>query len=115
MTANGNKIKMTVGDYGKILPIIIKSDTPLSSDDSFKIEIFNKIRGKAIISKEYSKIKDNTIEFVLSKEESSRLNIGNYFYNLDWFQNNKFLENIIRQEDFIIESKAGELNNGNTN
>ena len=53
MTANGNKIKMTVGDYGKILPIIIKSDTPLSSDDSFKIEIFNKIRGKAIISKEY--------------------------------------------------------------
>ena len=42
LTANGNKIKMTVGDYGKILPIIIKSDTPLSSDDSFKIEIFNK-------------------------------------------------------------------------
>lgn len=99
-------IKMIEKDYGLKLPIQLETDV-LGNEDKFVIKIFKRINEKPIIVKEYENIKENTIEFELTKEESELLKVGRYFYDLDWFQENLFLGNIIAKKKIIIEEKAG--------
>lgn len=104
------KIKMVEGDYGIVLPIIITAESELTQDDKFSIKIYKEINGEPLISKEYSDIKNNTIEFKLTEEESLQLPVGQYYYDLDWYQDNSFLSNLLKMKKFIVEEKAGAVN-----
>ena len=99
-------IKMVEGDYGIVLPIKLENKT-ISSDDKFSIKIFKEINGELVVKKEYSNIQDNTIEFKLTKEESALLSVGEYVYDLDWFQEDAFLGNILANKKFTVKEKAG--------
>lgn len=99
-------IEMVEGDYGIVLPIRLENRT-LSSNDKFSIKIFKEINEEPIVEKEYSNIKDNTIEFKLTKEETALLSVGKYVYDLDWFQDNAFLGNILAKKKFTVKEKAG--------
>ena len=100
------KKKMTEGDFGVALPIEISVEQ-LTADDVFSIKIFKSINTEPLIIKEYSNIKDNIIEFKLTKEDSLKLSVGKYKYDLDWYQGNKFLGNLIANARFKVLEKAG--------
>lgn len=104
-----NKLEMIEGDFGIILPIELEvnTDETITSEDSFSIKIYKEINGQAIIEKEYDNLEDNTINFQLSKQESSKLSVGRYFYDLDWYQGNTFLGNIIAKASLTVREKAG--------
>lgn len=104
------KIGITEGDYGKVLPLELEDlDTELTSDDKFSLKIFKEIDGKPIIEQVYENIVDNTIEFKLTKEESALLEIGSYYYDIDWYQENVFLTNIVKKKIFEVSEKAGKV------
>jgi hypothetical protein len=104
-----NTIGMTEGDYGIILPIELNlnPDTQLEPSDKFAIKIFKKINGSPIITKVYENIVNNTIEFQLNQEDTKLLKPGNYYYDIDWFQEERFLNNIQAKGLFEVLEKAG--------
>ena len=106
------KITFIEGDWGIILPIELEpeDDETITNNDSFIIKIFTKINGEPLITKTYSNIENNTIEFQLTKEESSLLPVGTYRYDLDWYQNNSFLCNLIPKQIIHVREKAGVVN-----
>ena len=108
-TEKDGAINMTEKDFGIILPIEIEIEgTNFSEHDKFSVKIFKKINDTPIISQEYENISDNTINFMLTKEESAKLEIGNYFLDIDWYQEGAFLGNIIKKQKFRVDEKAGE-------
>ena len=105
-------LEMVEGDFGLTLPIEleVEDDETITSEDSFSIKIYQGINGQAIIEKSYSDIQDNTIDFELSKTESESLPVGTYYYDLDWYQGESFLGNIIARARFLVKEKAGVVN-----
>lgn len=102
------KIAMTEGDFGITLPIKINIEgTELSSTDKFVLKIFKGINEDAIIEKVFENITNNTIELKFTKEETEKLEVGNYYYDLDWFQEDIFLSNILARKKFTVREKAG--------
>ena len=107
-------IEMVEGDYGLTLPITLNvDDTVFNSEDQFAIKIFKEVDGEPLVSKEYSNINNNTIEFSLTQEESNKLPKGRYYYDIDWFQGNSFLGNVVGKKVFKVLDKAGGVNGNN--
>lgn len=102
------KISMTEGDFGLILPIELEMDDEIVAEDTFSIKIFKKINEAPIVEKTYNNIAEKIINFQLTKEESELLKVGLYYYDIDWYQENSFLNNIIAKEKFRVIEKAGE-------
>lgn len=107
LTAAGLKIKMVEGDYGLVLPIKLLTEQAITASDKFAIKIFKDINTEPLVSQEYYNLTDNTIEFKLSEEESHRLKVGYYKYDIDWYRDNTFLSNVVAQKAFIVSEKAG--------
>lgn len=105
--AKNTKIEMTEGDYGIVLPIELEIEGELAPVDKFSFKIFKEINEEPIIEKVFSNITNNTIEFQLTKEESELLGVGTYYYDIDWYQENLFLNNIIAEAKFKVLEKAG--------
>lgn len=103
---NDKSIKMVEGDFGIILPIVIQTTTNIS-EDTFKITIYSKVDTEPIITKEYNNISNNTINFQLTENDSQKLKPGMYCYDLDWYNENTFLGNLIAKKNFKVEDKAG--------
>ena len=105
----GNKkIEMTEGDFGITLPIEINIEgTELSSTDKFVFKIFKEINKDAIIEKVFDNITDNTLELKFTEAESKKLGVGYYYYDIDWFQEDIFLLNILAKKKFVVREKAG--------
>lgn len=102
------KITMTEGDFGITLPIEINIEgTTLSSTDKFVLKIFKEINKESIIEKVFENITNNTIELKFTEEESKKLEVGSYYYDLDWFQEDVFLSNILARKKFTVREKAG--------
>ena len=102
-----NNIEMTEGDYGIVLPMDLELEGTMSASDKFEITIYEKINTDPIIAKTYEDISDNRIEFSLTKEESNRLKAGSrYYYDLDWYDGETFLNNIIAAKKFKIIEKG---------
>lgn len=102
------KIFMTEGDFGITLPIEVDTEgMELTRDDKFVFKLFKEINGGAIIEKVFENITNNTIELIFTQEESNQLDIGDYYYDLDWFQEDVFLSNILRKKKFKVNDKAG--------
>jgi hypothetical protein len=107
-TEKDGVIHMVEKDFGVILPIEIEIEgTVFDKNDKFSVKIFEKINENPIISKEYGNIQNNTIEFMITEEESSKLQVGNYFLDIDWYQEGAFLGNIIKKQKFRVDEKAG--------
>lgn len=106
------RITMTEGDFGITLPIELETEDEetITSDDSFVLNIFKEINSEPLVSKTYSNIQNNTIEFSLTEEESLLLPVGCYYYDLDWYQNNSFMCNLVPKESFRVVEKAGAVN-----
>ena len=106
------RITMTEGDFGITLPIelITEDEKIITSADEFVIKIFKKINTEPLVTKTYSNVENETIEFNLTEEESSLLPVGDYCYDLDWYQNGVFMCNLVRAETFVVEEKAGVVN-----
>lgn len=101
-------IEMVEGDWGEELPLEIESESDLTKSDNFIVEIFKDVRSREpIITKKYSDIQNNTINFRLTKEDTEKLKVGTYFYNIDWYKENSFLSNIVRSKMFKVIDKAG--------
>lgn len=106
------RITMTEGDFGITLPIelITEDEETITNDDEFVIKIFKKINTEPLITKTYSNIENDTIEFSMTEQESLLLSVGDYYYDLDWYQNGIFMCNLVRAEGFVVEEKAGVVN-----
>lgn len=101
-------IEMVEGDWGEELPLEIESEIEITSSDKFIIEIFKDVRSREpIITKNYENIQENTINFRLTQEDSEKLKVGTYFYNIDWYKENSFLSNIVKSKMFKVTDKAG--------
>lgn len=107
-------INIVEGDFGYIIPIEIESDIELTTQDTFSIKIFEDINIAPLIIKDYSNIKDNTINFILSLEDTKKLKKGIYFYDIDWLQNETFMKNIVAKQKFVVDEKAGVVNESTT-
>lgn len=111
------QITMTEGDFGVSLPleIILDAEETISEIDSFSIKIFDEVHGNLLVEKHFTNIQDNTIELQLTQEESALLpvgeyDVGKYYYDLDWYQNQVFMDNLLAKKPFIVEKKAGGIN-----
>lgn len=102
------KIMMTEGDYGVVLPISI-GGIDLNGNDKFALKIFKEKDEEPIITKVFENIVDNTLELKITQEESQMLEVGSYYYDLDWFQDNTFLSNILKARTFEVKDKAGKV------
>lgn len=105
------KISMIEGDFGIVLPIQIEmgEEEQITEDDCFAFKIYEKINEKPVVEKIYKNIKDNTIPLKLEEDDSKKLKVGTYYCDLDWVQENSFLNNIIAKEKFQVKEKAGEI------
>lgn len=106
------KLEMIEGDFGIILPITLEteSEETITAIDSFSIKIFSEINTTPLITKTYTNIQNNTIEFELTESESALLHVGTYYYDLDWFQGQNFLGNLIAGASLSVREKAGVVN-----
>lgn len=99
--ACGNDIQMTAGDYGITLPITI-TGVSLTSADEIRLAI--KSRSATVLEKVMTP-EDNTVELLLTAEESETLTPGAYTYNLDWYQDGVFMCNIVVGGRFVVIAK----------
>ena len=95
----GNKIQMVKGDFGLPLPITLEQT--IASDETIKFTIEDS-KGKEILVKKYSNITDNQFELSFTKEESEKLKAKTYLYKIDWYKEDVFKGNIVRDEIFEV-------------
>ena len=101
-TVFGTEITMVKDDYGIILPINISGVT-ITNLDSIRFSL--KRKTSIVISKYFTNISENTVNLELTEQESSLLEVGQYTYSLDWYQNGIFMCNIIPQGKFKVIDK----------
>lgn len=102
---SGKNIEMTAGDFGIELPIQISGVT-LGANDSVMFELKKKPARDVVFTDEFINISENTINLVFSEQQSGRLPVGEYIYNLDWYQSGQFMCNIINGAKFKVVGKA---------
>lgn len=96
---------MAEGDYGIALPVKI-SGTTLGAQDSIKLTFKDSVNGNEILSKTFDGITDNTVNLVLTEEESALFPVGGYVYSIDWYQDGNFMCNIILAASLRVVDKA---------
>ena len=105
LTGEGQVITMTEKDYGITLPIKIKGAV-CEANDKIKLTIKKDFGAEIILEKTFENIQDNTLNFMLTKEESEKLTPRSYIYILDWYRDEVFLCNIVREGLIQIERKG---------
>ena len=105
LTKTGNDVSFIEGEYGIALPITLRG-VEVGSSDYVKISIKTGKNGDTILEKEYTDITNNVVGFILTKEESARLPVGSYVYNLDWYQDNVFQGTVINGARLKVVDKA---------
>ena len=102
---NGNNLQMCEGDFGLKLPITITGPT-FAQNDEIKLVVKTSVNGNTILSKTFTSISQNTINFEITEAESALLPVGKYVYCLDWYQNGAFLCNVIPAAILKVVEKA---------
>ena len=100
----GNNIRMTEGDYGVILPIVIKGAV-FQDNDVIKITFKDAVNGTTILEQEYEPI-NNTVGLEFTEAESALFPIGEYVYSIDWFRDGQFLCNVTPVAGFKVFDKV---------
>lgn len=101
----GTTIFMVEGDYGIKLPFSINGTT-LAAGDSIRFTFKETANGTVILTKEYTSFTQNAADLELTEAESALFGVGNYVYNMDWYQNGNFMCNIIPLGIFKVVDKA---------
>ena len=102
---SNQNLTMTEGDFGLRLPVTI-SGTQFAANDTVRIEIKDQMNGTVILEKEFTDIQHNTVTLELTEAESALFPVGQYVYNMDWYQSGAFMCNIIRAAVFKVVDKA---------
>ena len=102
---NGHNVSMAEEDFGVGIPLNLKGMT-LGAQDSVKVTFKDKANGTVILEKDFSNIVQNTVEIVLTEEESALFPVGTYVYLVDWYQSGNFMCNIIKSATFRVVDKA---------
>ena len=100
----GNNIRMAEGDFGIILPIIIKGGT-FTDEDVIRITFKKAANDAVILEKEYTPI-NNTIGLEFTEAESALFPVGTYVYTLDWYRGDVLLCNVTPLAYFKVFDKA---------
>ena len=100
--STGQTITMVRGDFGIELPITISGAT-FTEHDELRLKICR--NGEEIVSKTFDNITNNTINLMLTEEESDLLRVGAYAYSLDWYQDDAFMCNVIPSAAFKVVAK----------
>ena len=104
LRAKGKTIIMVEKDFGISLPITITGGI-ISNDETIKLTL-TKSDGTALIEpKIYTNIENNTFDLIFTQEESEKMSVGKYFYDIDWYKENVFLGNVVKHELFEVEGK----------
>lgn len=104
-SVDGNSLEMAVGDFGVELPLTVHGIT-MSEQDTIGVVIKSVNSEEPIIEKTFTAVQDNTVQFMLTAEESARLPAGNYRYRLDWYRDGVFMNNIVKFGSFKVVKKA---------
>ena len=51
-----------------------------------------------------------TFKFYSSENETKKLSVEYYYYDLDWYRSNNFLNNVIAKEQIIVKEKVSLVN-----
>lgn len=105
LRSSGKKIIMTEKNYGLHLPIKITGAT-IQKNDTLEFYIKQTGAKESVIQNKYDNINENTIDFVLTKEQSEKLKVGIYQYSIDWYRDNIFLNTIVNGYPFEVEKKV---------
>lgn len=100
LKAIGKKIQMVKGDFGIPLSITITGQ-PIASDETIKFCIEND-KGQEVLTKSYANIINNKFELLFTEEESKKLKPRIYLYKIDWYKEEVFKGNIVRDEIFEV-------------
>ena len=102
-------LEMIEGDFGQGLPfeLQVQDEETITPIDSFAVRIYKNVNGELLVEKIYSNLDSNKFDLVLSKEDSMKLPLGMYYYDLDWYQGQTFLSNLIAKAKFQVKEKAG--------
>lgn len=103
--SNGSTIIMAEGDYGVSLPIKVDGIT-IDATDSIKLSVKRVPNGAALLESYFSDIQNNTIDLILTAEESAALTVGVYVYSLDWYKDGAFMCNLVPSGIFRVVDKA---------
>lgn len=96
---------MSEGDYGIALPVTV-SGVEFAPTDTLVFTFKTAKNGETILTKSYTDIQDNTVELILSENESALFPVGGYVYCLDWYNGDSFLCNIIPSASLKVVDKA---------
>lgn len=102
---NGNNLQMCEGDFGLKLPIKITGVTFTASDEA-KLTIKSAVNGDVILTKTFTDITQNTVQFEITENETALLKAGSYVYRLDWYQDGAFFCNLIPTALFKVVDAA---------
>lgn len=101
---SGTNLQITKGDYGLALPITL-SGAELSASDQIEIRFKNNKTGKVFLKKNLTPV-DNIVELEFSEEETQKFAVGSYSYAMDWYQNGRFMCNVISSANLKVVSKV---------
>lgn len=101
---SGTNLQMTKGDYGLALQISF-SGTELSANDRMELRFKNNKTGRVMLKKNLTPI-DNTIDLEFTEEETQKFGVGSYSYALDWYQDDRFMCNLIPNASFKVVAKV---------
>ena len=104
-SVKGSDIRMTEGDWGMTLPIIV-TGAVLDASDECVFKVKNAVNGTTLVTKTYSSLSNNTVPLQLSSADSAALRVGDYVWSLDWYQSGAFNCNIVPNAKFKVVEKA---------
>ena len=104
-TVNRQSLKMVEGDWGVELPISISGVT-FTASDQVLFTLKTNDNGETVLTKTFSNITQNTVKLEMAEEDTETLEVGNYVYSLDWYQDGTFMCNIIPSAVFKVVDKA---------
>ena len=103
---SGTTLQMAEGDYGISLPVKV-SGTTLTASDSLKFIFKTGKNGTTILEKNYASPAQNTVNLEFTEAESALFRAGGTFaYSLDWYQNGRFMCNLVPVGIFKVVDKA---------
>lgn len=103
--SKGSSLQFVEGDWG-ITETVNIHGFEVTPNDSFKFIFKDRKNGNQILEKIFTAQDDNSLELVLTEQESQLFPPGTYVYSLDWYQNGLFMCNIIECGSLKVVDKA---------
>lgn len=91
------RISMVQSDFGEILPITVHN---VLTTDTLKFIIYKE--DNIIVSKDFNVDENNVMNFTLSKEESAKLEVGNYCYAVKQYRDDTLIDTLEIDRGFKV-------------